>query len=171
MGANKFIDDPITIKFRDDLPTIKFLEDAPPTLKFFDDGGGWPTIKFADDPSLKFAEDPQPTSRWGDDPNTWVENTNTMVENIDPGSWRFDPSIIYSAQPFVLANPHHSMDWTKTFGDPNEPANQLKYMESQLQMVEQSSAQMQDQLKQITEYGEKLKAEMKNLESAQKKSK
>lgn len=160
------------IKFTDDFPSLKFKDDHP-TIKFFDDGGGWPTLKFRDDhPTLKFFDEGGgPTNRTLDDPNTiyetLVEGPQTAAENID--EWQqwgelFNPPV-YGAQPFVLANPHHSMEWTKTFGDPNDPQVQLKQYEVHLEQLEQAKKQLTEQLAQLEEYQEKISREYHELKN------
>jgi hypothetical protein len=198
MGANKFTDDVPTLKFKDDLPTIKFYDDGGggPTLKFSDDGG--PTLKFSDDgggPTLKFFDDGGPTLKFGDDPSlkgfddvkhgsydtlfeTIQENQQTFAEgggqtfaeNTDPSQpWInvINPAF-FTAQPFVLANPHHSMDWTKTFGDPNDPQVQMKEYEAYIAGLEQTKVQLKEQLGQLEEYTAKMNKELNDLKEKNK---
>lgn len=192
MGANKFIDDGgfPTLKFKDDVPTIKFFDDGGgyPTLKFKDDV---PTIKFFDDggnPTLKYFDDGGPTLKFGDDPSlkgfddvkqgsydtlaeTIAEGQQTFVENVDPGGWGqvINPAV-FSGQPFVLANPHHSMDWTQTFGDPNDPQVQMKDYETHIAQLEQTKTQLKEQLTQLDEYLVKINKEFNELKNKNKKS-
>lgn len=149
MGTIKFFDDP-TLKFVDD-PTLKFSDDPMPTLKFWDDGGHWPTLKPIDDPKLKVIDDPI---------ITWVEHTESIQENINWGQIPFDPSRVYGAQPFVLANPHHTMEWQKTFGDVNNPDFQMKQLEAMNAHLEQTRKQLAEQINQLDEYQKSLQKEI-----------
>lgn len=178
MGAVKFTDDIPSLKFRDDRPTLKFIDDGGgPTLKFYDDGGGHTRFKFIDDqPTIKQADDP--SVKGFDDVKygaydtlveTLAENM-TFAENIDPSQWWGVDPAIQGNQPFVLANPHHSMEWTKTFGDPNDPQVQLQQYEGHMAQLDQTKQQLSEQLKQLEEYRSKISKEMEELKASAKKT-
>jgi hypothetical protein len=96
----KFKDDPLTLKFSDDGGTLKFGDDQV-TLKFRDDIG---TLKFADDAgTLKFRDDVK---------YPMLDKPPALDVAKSPAGDLPGPGPI---APFVLATPHHSMAWTRSY--------------------------------------------------------
>lgn len=149
----KFVDDPITLKFRDD-PTVKFADD-PITLKFRDD----PTVKFADDPitlkfrddpTLKFADDPatlkfrdDPTIKFSDDATVKFRDDVTSLKFADDGPLQPGGTVTNPPPtggppnaPFVLSTPHHSMAWAQSF--PEAYQQHIAQLEAELQQRHQA---------------------------------
>src|SRR6266496_6257665 len=169
-------DDHVTLKFRDDFPptlkgnddhvTLKFRDDFPPTLKFNDDRQ---TFKFIDDPKLKVVDDVY-QKVFGDpiipknDGDPWMHQ-NWFINQLRSMS-ATGISSTPAVQPFILANPHHSMEWQKTFGtEAGQEQTMLAQYEQQLIQLEQSIQYMSEQLQQANEYYTKLMGEYQAIVS------
>jgi hypothetical protein len=181
MGAHKFTDDIPSLKFRDDIHTTKFFDDGG-SFKFSDD---YHTLKGIDDVKhgsydtlAETLQEGHPTifETLHEGPHTFVEptlveQTQTFAENAGlPQQYGVDPAYLTN-QPFVLANPHHSMEWTKTFGDPNDPEVQSRQYEMYIGQLEQTKTQLIDQLKQLEEYLGKMNKEFDELKKNKKAGK
>jgi hypothetical protein len=136
--TGKFTDDPGTLKFRDDPQTVKLVDD-PGSLKFRDDPQ---TGKFTDDPgSLKFRDDGSPTIKFIDD----GPGTNPTLDPIKQPGLDKPPGVDQpwpgpgGGMPFILATPHHSMAWARSFPGAHRAA--LASHEAQLAEYEQLLAQ------------------------------
>jgi hypothetical protein len=196
MGVLKFIDDGSIKKFLDD-PTLKLVDD--PSVKHADD----PTLKHADDPTLKVFDDPV-TIKFHDDPIGSIKTLDdlgtggTITKAFDdvkfpaydkpfsdqkfPGSDQLypgqfvDPAALQSAQPFILATPHHSMAWMQTFGPgaqipaPIDPQTRLSLYEAHLKQLKEVRQQLEKQIEQLDEYEKKVHEEYKKEVEEQKKS-
>ena len=167
----KFLDDPITLKFRDDI-TLKFNDD-PITLKFRDDIS---TLKFRDDITLKFNDDPI-TLKFRDDVGTSPRIDPIKRPGLDksPGT---DPvkqpgldkaggidrsgiptlSGTGEAAPFVLSTPHHSMAWTQSFPEAHR-ATLVQY--------ESAIAQYEQMIGEINQAHEKSRLNEADMQAAE----
>jgi hypothetical protein len=167
----KSIDDP-TLKAIDD-PTIKFNDDGGgPTIKFIDDGGGGQTNKAIDDVKMPAYD------------KMFSDHKMAAFDQIDPGQIYTNPNPYASAQPFILANPHHSMAWQQTFGAaagqpqpqaPNDPETRIAQYEAHLKQIAEGRAQLEKQIKDLDEYAKtiteqynKEKEEIKNSKDKKK---
>ena len=173
MGAIKFFDDP-SLKFIDDpTPTIKFRDDLG-SLKFRDD---LPSLKFRDDPKLKVIDDPIGSYKNFDDVKLPALDIGGVKlpgsDQINPGIGYIDP-LAHSAQPFILATPHHSMEWARSMGydvpDQNDPKVQLAQFASHIKELEMMREELQKQQKQLEEYYQNAKKEYDTFEDQVKKS-
>jgi hypothetical protein len=135
---------PETLKFRDDPITLKFSDDGGGTLKFRDDPV---TLKFRDDPidTLKFRDDVNPTTlKFRDDPITFKfrddRGGGPKLKILDDGPQKppgadipfGPPSPGSDPAPFILATPHHSMAWSRSFPE----AHQQTIQAYQAQLVQ-----------------------------------
>lgn len=179
----KAVDDIHSLKAIDDLHTLKGSDDVH-TLKAIDD---LHTLKGGDDVHTLKAVDDLHSIKGIDDLHTIVETLleggGTLAETLVEGGQTLGGEGIYSngggfidpgvtsAQPFVLANPHHTMAWTQTFGDPNDPEVRSQLFESQIIGVEAAKKQLTDQLQQLDQYHERLKKEYEAFKQSQEKEK
>jgi V8-like Glu-specific endopeptidase len=141
-GTLKFADDGGTLKFADDGGTLKVADDGGGTLKFADDGGG--TLKFLDDGgTLKSVDDvkqPALDKQFGDRKLPGSDAIDPGVPNIRPGLGGRP-----SAQPFILATPHHSMAWAGARAGATEQAALVaRYQEALAQLQQLIQQRMQE---------------------------